>query len=360
MDRIDWAFSRPYPQGQRLLLLYMVRHATTEGLCRLNLPRYTEQIGHEHKTSKAQLRSLQDAGAVVPLGNDWWSIGPDHNLAGLPLGAMTDVRGAIHQALRDEIASIRAGAAAPARLRLPPDGSNNHRVPIAPGARAPIDDSEIDEEQFRKAVDFLDAQPVPTEGRMVWPTDEHQAAAVDDDDQEQPIARTRRRPKASLDPTKTPYAAELQSMFALLGHSGLPVAEIEYLWTRLVEAESKHDVPGEAPAFTLLWPAIKSAALALRHQMTAREFLEAALDPLRPDPWSMDARDPAADAGMEADIAAWERELGAANHPHCQPAPRTVEINEDTGARLQEPLAAYHHRLRGQVNQLRKLRSMDL
>lgn len=404
---IQWAFAQELKLGEKLVLVWLAGQVGAAGVARLDREALAKATGYQSRSLQRALKDLRDADLFRDNAG-WFCLGPNANAALPPTadlpaageipelaGKALKIIGMLSQAEVDEAGEAIAKAITEAadahlvrltdvNLRLlqglelmaqrariwedsvaarelaavppepPPDPvlvSTYYRELVSSGFLTEAEAYGIAKKRLEDKAE-VDAVDVPAAGRvpMLAPLIHK--------------GNDTAKPVGVVSPHKVEYLDSALGRFEkirdILDPSGGPWADAMTVWQRLEDAENKHTVAGEMPAFELLYPAIVMGARRWAGKITLADFLDEKAIAANRAPWDFaPAGLEVSEAHLNADIDRMAGELERASHPMCQLTDRTVEKGED-GITRTESVAAYHTRVLRIYQQLKKLQEMGV
>lgn len=398
MSLIDWALGAEIKTSEKLVLVYLARHANTAGIGGWNRDELDHKIGFERRTIQRLLKSLRDQNLLIDHGA-WYGLNlpdrhealdqpfdkevidelPDELVSGDNIYSRPeDVAGfkpGMPQIDGDKIGELIAGHMVDASEYLMDQLSNFEarfakeiermallhveRAPLAPPPPPPphpvlssaayiaMIAAGLPEKEAYKAVETMLA------GKQLLDDD----ATADDAKAEAPPVLEEVGPGLIIY-EDTPKGRASRIMHALEGSIERLTEAHLAAWQLLEATENKHTVAGEVAAFELIYPAIVDAARTKQGQMTFEQFMEPEAIEQSRAPWDQDPDpNPMEDVVLEAEISTMLAELGLQHDPRCEVQPRVTEIGAD-GSHLIESISTYHRRVQAVYQQMQRLTAM--
>jgi len=384
--RIDDVLGLDIPHAEKLVLLYLAHHASSDGVGRWRREHLEHTLGYKRRSVQRLLKSLRDQQLLEDLTEDWYRIGigrPDLNTAPPDAdGFDQDVLEQIGLERRqqydfDQADELIENLADTLVMNL---SNFEHRMnqsierfvlhveqstPVVdPPPAEPEPDPVLEHPLYRQLVDagapettvyelveleiakqgLETLEKTPRERIEALLEDEHSAQG---DEPADPVtysddARGRCQRVADI----------------LAGGESRLVTDHEFaVWQRLEALENKHSVKGEEPAFEQLYPAITGAARR-NVGMSLADFCNVRAANEGQAPWDQDPNPSTMnDQVLEAEIAVMLDELAQMHDPRCEVQPRTTEKADD-GSTIQETIQGYHRRVQAVHQQMQRLKAM--
>lgn len=377
-DWIAWAFARPLPTAEKLVLVYLAAQVSREGIGFHRRPELEQATGYKKRSIQRLLKSLRDAGELQDEdGSASWYVLGDSALRDLP-GAMPEPRPEFDVPAPDPFEVDGAGLDRAMYDRLIDAAEywsdqlaqHAHRLsgeidrlataePLHVEPEPPPPDPVLEDPRYPKLLDV----GLPA-GKAYLMVAEMQAAEGEEAGATRPNEKpadergTFLAPDGGRDMPLTPRG-RCQLVAEILGHGEVSDSDLRR-WAALEESENKYSVKGETrSAFEQLYPAIVAAARKCGG-MDLAEFTDPAKVAASRAPWDLDPEPtPAEDAILEAEIAQLLAELNAVNDPRCTVQPRTREKGED-GVTRTESIVGYHRRVKAKYQEMQKMKTMGI